>query len=36
MTNGGNVVTVDSNINYIKPAKGERITAKARLGWLQD
>jgi acyl-CoA thioesterase len=29
MTNGGNVVTVDSNINYIKPAKGERITAKA-------
>lgn len=30
MTNGGNVVTVDSTINYIKPAKGSRITAKAK------
>ena len=29
MTNGGNVVTVDSNISYFKPAKGERIIAKA-------
>ena len=29
MTNGGNVVTIDSSINYIKPAKGPRITAKA-------
>lgn len=30
MTNGGNVVTVDSNISYFKPAKGERIIAKAK------
>lgn len=30
MTNGGNVVTLDSTINYIKPAKGSRITAKAK------
>ena len=29
MTNGGNVVTVDSNISYFKPAKGDRIIAKA-------
>ena len=29
MTNGGNVVTIDSTISYIKPAKGSRITAKA-------
>ena len=29
MTNGGNVVTIDSTISYIKPAKGNRITAKA-------
>lgn len=30
MTNGGNVVTVDSNISYFKPAKGDRIIAKAK------
>ena len=29
MTNGGNVVTVDSNISYFKPAKGDRIIARA-------
>jgi acyl-CoA thioesterase len=29
MTNGGNVVTVDSNISYFKPTKGDRIFAKA-------
>ena len=29
MTSGGNVVTIDSTISYIKPAKGSRITAKA-------
>ena len=29
MTNGGNVVTVNSNINYFKPAKGNMIIAKA-------
>lgn len=29
MTNGGNVVTVNSNINYISPAKGNKIKAIA-------
>lgn len=29
MTNGGNVVTIDSSINYIKPAKGNKIKAIA-------
>ena len=29
MTNGGNVVTIDSNINYIRPAKGNKIIAIA-------
>ena len=26
-----NIVTVDANINYFKPAKGERLIAKARV-----
>lgn len=30
MTNGSNVVTVDSNISYFKPAKGDRIVAIAK------
>ena len=30
MTNGFTVVTVDSNISYFKPAKGERLVAKAK------
>ena len=30
MTNGGNVVTVNSNINYISPAKGNKIKARKK------
>lgn len=30
MTNGSNVVTVDSNISYFKPAKGDRLIAIAK------
>ena len=31
MTDGQNVVTIDSNINYFKPAIGTKITAIAKL-----
>lgn len=30
MSEGNNVVTVDANINYFKPAKGDKILAKAK------
>ena len=30
MSEGRNVVTIDSNINYLKPAKGNKITAIAK------
>ncbi len=30
MSEGNNVVTVDANINYFKPAKSEKIFAKAK------
>lgn len=31
MTEGKNVVTIDSNINYFKPAKGNKIIATAKI-----